>query len=154
MAKARPFTYNNGSPIEGTAQLGNLSIGVASLDYSKRPGNKTWWMGPDEENQYVIIKDVPTQDWPTPIGNIGSIRFWNSNQKTDSAFISMTNALPARNGQTAFTTVRECTDWLSANGYWSNYPITNEPFSTFTVIRYPDSVAANGETGSFFHIIK
>lgn len=140
MAKARPFTYNNGSQINGTYQLGNLAVGVDALDYSRRPGNKTWWMGPDEENQYVIIKDVPTQDWPTPIGNIGSIRFWNSNP-TDNAFIDMVNALPARSGQSAFTNVTDAYNWVVDNGYWTNYDYNADIGFKYVIYNTPDSTA-------------
>ena len=135
MAKARPFTYNPSTQIEGNAQIGNLAYGAlnptnSGPNYSGNPGGKKWWMGPDEElNKYYIGKDVPTMDHPTPVpeGDIGSVRFWSS-AKNDSAFITRVNTLPARVGQTPFTTVFECLTWLTNNGYWTNYPTSNTSY--------------------------
>lgn len=135
MAKARPFTYNNGSQIEGNAQIGNLAYGAlnptnSGPNYSGNPGGKKWWMGPDEDlDKYYIGKDVPTMDHPTPVpeGDIGSVRFWSS-AKNDSAFIARVNTLPARVGQTPFTTVFECLTWFTDNGYWTNYPTSNTSY--------------------------
>jgi hypothetical protein len=121
MATTTPFTYNNGAYIPGTEQIGDLSIGLLSQDYASNPGGKTWWMGPDEDNIYVIGKDVPTQDHPTPLGNIGSVEFWATTTRDDSQFISITNKL----GKNSFTTTSECLSWLNTNGYWSNYTNIN-----------------------------
>lgn len=128
----RAFTYNNGANIAKTLQYGNLAVEFAPLVFSENPGGKTWWMGPDESNRYIIAKDVPTEDWPTPLGNIGNVRFWGST-KTDNAFISMSNALPARDGQSNFTDVTSAYSWLITNGYWTNItdsPNLNIPFQT------------------------
>jgi len=67
MATTRPFAYNTGSTINGTTQVGNISIGVSDQDYSQDPGGVKWWMGPDEELGYVIAHEVPTGDQPTEI---------------------------------------------------------------------------------------
>lgn len=135
MAKARPFTYNPSSPIGGNAQIGNLAYGAlnptnSGPNYSGNPGGRKWWMGPDEElDKYYIGKDVPTMDHPTqvPEGDIGSVRFWSS-AKNDAAFITRVNKLPARVGQTPFTTVFECLTWFTDNGYWTNYPTSNTSY--------------------------
>jgi hypothetical protein len=121
MATTTPFTYNNGTYIPGTEQIGDLSIGLLSQDYASNPGGKIWWMGPDEDGVYVIGKDVPTQDHPTPLGNIGSVEFWATTTRDDSQFISITNKL----GKNSFTTTSECLSWLNTNGYWSNYTNIN-----------------------------
>jgi len=118
---ARPFTYNNGSTIPGTLQIGNLAVGVIPAEYSKQPGGKEWWMGPNETGKWVIVKDVPASNWPTPLGNIGSIRYWNTKTQNDPQFINETNKLPARSGQTPFTTASDAYNWLISNGYWTNY---------------------------------
>ena len=118
---ARPFTYNNGSTIPGTLQIGDLAVGVIPAEYSKQPGGKEWWMGPDETGKWVIVKDVPASNWPTPLGNIGSIRYWNTKTQNDPQFINETNKLPARSGQTPFTTASDAYNWLISNGYWTNY---------------------------------
>jgi len=121
MATTTPFTYNNGTHIQGTEQIGELAIGLLSQDYSNNPGGETWWMGPDEDNVYVIGKDVPTQDHPTPVGNVGSVEFWTTTTRDDSQFISITNRL----GSNSFTTVNESINWLSSSGYWTNYTDIN-----------------------------
>lgn len=121
MATTTPFTYNNGTYILGTEQIGDLSIGLLSQDYASNPGSKTWWMGPDEDNIYVIGKDVPTEDHPTPLGNIGSVQFWATSTRSDSEFINLTNSTFIQ----SFTTISECLSWLSTNGYWSNYTSIN-----------------------------
>jgi len=119
MATTKPFTYNNGSTLSGSEQIGDLAIGLIPQDYSSNPGGKKWWMGADEDNRYVIGKDVPTEDWPTPVpeGDIGSVRFWATSTEDDSEFIDLTNRIENQ----TFTTTSECTNWLTTNGYWTNY---------------------------------
>lgn len=124
MANTRPFTYNDNTPINGTLKNGDLSYGYLNdtnggEDYSGNPGGKKWWMGPDEDNRYIIAKDVPTMDWPTstPEGNIGSVRFWGTGSN-DSNFINLTNKIAG----TSFTTTQESYSWVLNNGYWTNYP--------------------------------
>jgi hypothetical protein len=119
MATSRPFTYNTSSTVNGTEQIGDLAIGISPLDYSSNPGGLKWWMGADEDNRYVIGKDVSTKDWPTPVpeGDIGSVRFWATSTENDTQFIDLTNSI---GGQT-FTTVSESLGWLGTNGYWTNY---------------------------------
>ena len=141
----RAFTYNNGTNIAGTLQYGNLAVESAPLVFSQNPGGKTWWMGPDESNRYIIAKDVPTEDWPTPLGNIGNVRFWGST-KTDNAFVSMSNALPARDGQSNFTDVPSAYSWLITNGYWTN--ITDSPNFTVPFQTRMTEIMAPPYTGS------
>ena len=65
-------------------------------------------MGPDEDNRYVIGKDVPTSDWPakgdTPPypHDSGSVRIWASTDTSEGAFVTRVNTLTARTGQTPF----------------------------------------------------
>lgn len=132
MATTTPFTYNNGTYIQGTEQIGDLSIGLLPQDYSNNPGGKTWWMGPDEDNVYVIGKDVPTQDHPTPVGNVGSVEFWATSED-DTQFINLTNSI----GGQSFTTVSSSLSWLRTNGYWNNYPVT--PFTSSGYLISPTS---------------
>lgn len=126
MATARPFTYNNGSTLSGSEQIGDLAIGVTPQDYSSQPGGKEWWMGPDEDNRYIIGKDVPSSNWSTPLGNIGSVRFWATSTESDSEFVDLTNKI----GNQTFTTPSECLNWLTTNGYWTNYLTSSEDLST------------------------
>jgi hypothetical protein len=136
MAITRPFTYNNGTRIDNSIQIGDLAVGYPGLRYDNNPGGKTWWMGPVESGKYIIAKDVPTQNWPTPIGNIGSTRFWGSDNN-NSSFLNMVNTLPARVGQTLFETIDEALTWLNLNGYWTNYIQSFDPFSSGSILRYP-----------------
>ena len=131
MATSRPFTYNTSSTVNGTEQIGELAIGVIPLDYSSNPGGLKWWMGPDEDNKYIIGKDVSTKDWPTPVpeGNIGSVRFWATSTENDTQFVDLTNSL----GGNSFTTVSSSLSWLSGSGYWSNYPITSFTSSDYLI---------------------
>lgn len=145
MANTRPFTYNPGGPIEGQQQKGDLAYGFLEdvnegPNYSGNPGGRKWWMGPDEDNKYIIGKDVPTMNHPTqvPEGDIGSVRFWSS-LKNDAAFKERVNTLPARVGQTPFTTVFQCVSWLDSNGYFHNYPVSEGglAFAEFSIITLP-----------------
>jgi len=113
----RPFSYNpTQATITGTTNLGTICIGVADLDYSSRPGDITWWMGPEETGYYVICKEVPTQNFPTPLGNIGNVQFWRSTN-TDEAFRSLVQTISG----TSAATASAASDWLSLNGYWTNW---------------------------------
>ncbi len=154
MATTTPFTYNPGSPIAGQNQSGSIAYGDTNLvnggdDYSGNPGGKKWWMGADEENKYIICKDVSTSDWPTqtPEGDIGSVRFWGS-AKTDAAFVLRVNTLPARAGLIPLDDVFECKDWLDTNGYWTNFGIPNPPpgdrqrFAIIDFYRNPSSLGS------------
>ena len=154
MATTTPFTYNPGSPIAGQNQSGSIAYGDTNLvndgdDYSGNPGGKKWWMGADEENKYIICKDVSTSDWPTqtPEGDIGSVRFWGS-AKTDAAFVLRVNTLPARAGLIPLDDVFECKDWLDTNGYWTNFSIPNPPpgdrqrFAIIDFYRNPSSLGS------------
>ena len=63
MSTTRPFSYNTGSPIDGTIQVGNLAIGYPTTGYT----GTEWWNGPDEELGYVIAQPVSGDTQPTPV---------------------------------------------------------------------------------------
>lgn len=123
----RPFAYNPqiGSPIvviPGTTQVGDLAIGVDPLLYSANPGEVTWWAGPDEELGYVICAPVSTEDHPTPVGPVGSVRFWRTKALTDEAFILLANYISSKVGfGVEFTTTTEVLDKLEEVGYWTSF---------------------------------
>jgi len=118
MATTRPFAYNpTQSSISGTTNTGTLSIGVSSLDYSSKPGGLTWWMGPDEDLGYVIAKDFPAGNYPTQLGNVGTV-FFRRCAKNDTAFVNTVNYISG----TSQATVNDALTWLSTNGYWTSYP--------------------------------
>ena len=138
MASTRPFTYNNGSPISGTNQIGDLAYGDKNPvnggpNYDNNPGGKKWWMGPDEDNRYIIGKDVPTMDHPTatPEGNIGSVRFWGTDTQSNVEFLYWVNRLPGRAGLGPVSDPSTAYEWLLSNGYFTNYPPVFNEFGTF-----------------------
>jgi len=117
MATTRPFSYNSAqSAITGTINIGTLCIGVSPLAYSANPGGLTWWMGPDEDNSYVIAKDVSTTNFPTPVGNVGNVQFWRSTN-TDLAFTNLVSLISGTTQGSASV----ASAWLLTNGYWTNY---------------------------------
>jgi hypothetical protein len=117
MATTRPFSYNpTQSTIAGTTNLGTICIGVSDLDYAASPGGLTWWMGPDEDNSYVVCKDVPAQNFPTPLGNIGNVQFWRCTN-TDLAFRDMVSTISG----TTQASASAASDWLASNNYWTNW---------------------------------
>lgn len=63
MSISRPFSYNTGSPISGTTQVGNLAIGYPVSGFT---GMK-WWNGPDESLGYVIAQSLSREIQPTPV---------------------------------------------------------------------------------------
>lgn len=144
MANTRPFTYNNGSPITGTNQNGDLAYGDLNdvnggPNYSGNPGGKKWWMGPDEDNRYIIGKDVPTMDHPTatPEGNIGSVRFWGTSNQTDEQFLFWVNRIPGTQGLPAFTDPNDAYNWLVDNGYFTNYLPSFQEFANYFIYDRP-----------------
>jgi hypothetical protein len=117
MATTRPFSYNpTSASITGTTNVGTLCIGVSALNYGANPGDLTWWMGPDEDNSYVIAKDVSTSDFPTPVGNVGNVQFWRCANDSES-FISLVTIISG----SVKDSVLEAQTWLTENNYWTNY---------------------------------
>jgi len=150
MATSRQFTYGGASAApSGTTKTGSLWVGnpTSPERYDLNYGGKVWWMGPDEDNRYVIGKDVPTEDWPakgdTPPypHDSGSVRFWASIDTTEGSFVTRVNTLPARQGETPFDDGYQCATWLTSNGYWTNYtpPPPGQYFATFRVHNNPTS---------------
>ena len=118
MATTRPFSYNPSpsTPITGTMNVGTLCIGVSPLAYSAKPGGLDWWMGPDEDNSYVIAKDVSAGNFPTELGSIGNVQFWRSTN-TDEAFRGLVQTISS----TSQASASAASAWLLTNGYWTNY---------------------------------
>ena len=75
-----PFAHNpTQAAIAGTHMVGEICVGDAELEYSARPGNIDWWAGYPMDNQrHIIAVPVPTHDHVTPVGPVGSIRFFVS----------------------------------------------------------------------------
>lgn len=113
----RGFAYNpTQASISGTSNLDTLCIQEQALDLSSSPGGLTWWMGPEETGVYVIAKDVPSEDFPTPLGDIGGVQFWSSDD-TFNSFLEMVSII---SGIVQVDT-SDAIDWLNTNGYWTNF---------------------------------
>ena len=90
MATARPFAYNNtGSPIAGTEQVGNLSVGTPTSGFSST--GIPWWNGPDEDLGYVIAQSVPSNAQPTPTFS-GNLTLSPTYKGTDIALLTTQSA--------------------------------------------------------------
>jgi hypothetical protein len=124
MATSRPFAYNPSFlTLSGTINVGNICIGVDPLNvYVANYGGLTWWNGPDEDLGFIIVVPVPSNTQPTPYpGVFASIGFWGTeifgSPFSDATFINLVNGAF---GQT-FTTISQSINYLSTNGYWTNY---------------------------------
>jgi len=117
MATTRAFAYNpTSSTISGTTNVGTLCVGVSALNYGAKPGGLTWWMGPDEDSSYIVAKDVPTANFPTPVGNVGGVQFWRCTN-TDEAFRITVQTISG----TTQASASAANDWLTSNNYWTNW---------------------------------
>jgi hypothetical protein len=113
----RGFAYNpTQSSVSGASNVGTLCIQEQALDLASSPGGLTWWMGPVESGAYIIAKDVPTEDFPTPLGNIGGVQFWSCDD-TDQSLIDIVTILSGASQATAI----DAYNWLVANDYWTNF---------------------------------
>ena len=118
---SRAFTYNPTEvAVTGTILHGNLLIQEDPLDYSSKPGNFVWWQGPDEDLGYVIATTFPAGTRSTPVGNVGTVRFWRTQAFDDAQFINLANIVT---GQSFLDTASAVT-WLHANSYWTSYSTT------------------------------
>jgi len=116
MPTTRPFSYNpTSASITGTTNVGTLCIGVSALNYGANPGGLTWWMCPDEDNSYVIAKDVSTSDFPTPVGNVGNVQFWRC-ANNDTEFVKLVNIISGSTQSSASA----AQSWITTNNYWTN----------------------------------
>ena len=133
MSTARPFGRNTGSPLEGTAQFGDLCVGRVSppyIRYDEEYGGIHWWNGADEEQGYIIGTDVPTEDWPSPIGNVGSVKFWSTLNFVESDFVNLANGITGQ----SFVDGNSARTWLLNNGYWTSFPGTG--LSSYTSVGF------------------
>ena len=117
MPTSRPFTYNTGSAIPGTDQVGDLAIGYPTSGFEST--GLQWWAGPDEDLGYVIGKPVSAGNQPNPLGIPASVGFNRSAALTDPSFISIANAVAGPSGP--FASASNAKTWLNANGYWTSY---------------------------------
>jgi hypothetical protein len=116
MATTRPFSYNTGSPISGTIQVGNLSVGFPTSGFT----GMGWWNGPDEDLGYVIAQPVSGDTQPTPISGVtASVGFFRTSGFNDNEFIDITNILLNTN----YNNVLDASTGLTYRGYWNSYTV-------------------------------
>jgi hypothetical protein len=64
MSTTNAFAYNTGSPIDGTTQVGDLSVGTPTSGFTSSP---QFWNGPDQDLGYVIARPVSGNTQPSPV---------------------------------------------------------------------------------------
>jgi hypothetical protein len=118
MATSRTFAYNSSqSTIYCADNFSTLSVGAFSADFSSKPGELTWWMGPDEDIGYIIAIPVPEGNFPSPLGNISTVKFFRTTSLNDSEFIGLSKVVTGQ----SFATTADARNYLVSNGYWTNY---------------------------------
>jgi hypothetical protein len=132
MATTRPFSYNTGSTISGTIQVGNLAVGFPTSGFT----GMEWWNGPDEDLGYVIAQPVPDDSQPTPVpGVTGSVGFFRTNGFDDNEFIDITNILLNSN----YNNAPDASTGLTTNGYWNSYSTLTSPVLSLDAADYSGS---------------
>lgn len=120
MSTSRPFTYNTGSLIDGTLQIGDLAIGTPTNGFAST--GLQWWNGPDEDLGYVIGYPNYNCDQPTPIPpTTACVQFWRSGLN-ESSFINLSNNFIT--GTTA-NSGNESKRLLNLQGYWTSWVYQN-----------------------------
>lgn len=120
MATARPFSYNTGSQISGTTQVGDLAVGFPASGFTNSP---QFWNGPNEELGYVIAVPVSGNTQPTPLpGVFASLKFFRTSGFTDNSFINLSEYVSGKfSTPQTFTGATEASTWLTTNGFWNSY---------------------------------
>lgn len=138
----RAFAYNpTQSSISGTTNVGTLCVQASALDFSSKPGGLIWWMGPSETNTYVVAKDVTSSDFPTPLGNIGTVEFWSCANDGES-FRNLVIAISGDSQESASAALA----WLNSNNYWTNYTSGVTFSQTFIGSQSPGTTIENAWT--------
>jgi hypothetical protein len=132
MPTARPFSYNTGSTISGTIQVGNLSVGIPTNGFAAT-GLK-WWNGPDEELGYVIAHPTPAGNQPNQFSIPAFVGFWRSESKNEESFIDLAETISTNdNDPQTFTAGTDAVVWLNDNGYWTSYT-PSRPYNDLQII--------------------
>jgi hypothetical protein len=141
MAFARPFTYNPGTSIPGTEQVGSLAIGTPTSGFTNNP---QFWNGPDEELGYVIAAPVSGNTQPTEIpGVFASLGFYGTSGFSDSDFINLSQAVSSDYGTPqTFSSATDASVWLTNNGFWNSFiSVTPTPTGTLSVTSTPTTTS-------------
>jgi uncharacterized delta-60 repeat protein len=146
MATARPFAYNLGSPIPGTEQVGDLSIGSPISGFTNNP---QYWNGPDEELGYVIAAPVSGNTQPTEIpGVFASVGFYRTDSFDDNQFIQLSEIISDVYGTPqTFLSASDASNWLTSNGFWNSFiPVIPTPTATSMPTPTPSITATQTQT--------
>jgi hypothetical protein len=134
MATITPVTFNTGSTISGTTQIGELAAGTSPQDYSTQPGGLRWWSTPNRDDGYVIAHVNTEANQPNPL-SVPNVRvgFWKCD-KTEEAFIQRVEYISLADGTPqTFTGGTQAKEWLNNNGYWTSY-IPSNPYNDLQII--------------------
>jgi len=131
-AVSRAFAYNTGSPVSGSVQVGNLTVGQSHPDLET---GLVWVNGPNENQSYIIANSGSPRNIEGGGGST-NVSFMRSADFTDESFISLAEYVSdeiAGNPQTFSTAVDACS-WLSSNGFWTSYyiPVLSLEASTYS----------------------
>ena len=131
MSNARPLAYNTGTTINGTEQIGSLSIGYPTSGFTENP---KFWNGPDEDLGYVIAHPTPTGNQPNQFAIPAFLGFWRSPLKTEESFIELAEYVAFQdNDPQTFVDGEAAITWLNANGYWTSFT-PKTPYTELQVI--------------------
>lgn len=116
------------TPITGCTQVGNIAVST-NMSITNLSGFSG---GVDDTNGYIIVSDTvnaglvgrSTGNKKGTVGASSAPTYWRSSLKTDASFIILSNKLPARRYQTAFTTATEAKTWLNSNGYYTSWALS------------------------------
>lgn len=119
MSTSRLFTYNTGTTISGTSQVGNLAI---CDDFTVAYSNPEfqWWNGPIEDIGYVIAHPTPSGNQPNQESKPAYLGFLRSEFLTDESFLSLCYSVAQTNQY--FVTPNQAKLWLNGEGLWNSYP--------------------------------
>ena len=132
MPTARPFSYNTGTTISGTIQVGDLAVGIPTNGFEST-GLK-WWSGPDEDLGYVIAHPTPAGNQPNQFSIPAFLGFWRSDLKTEESFINLAEYVSIQdNDPQTFIDGEVAITWLNANGYWTSFT-PKTPYTELQVI--------------------
>lgn len=135
MATITPVTFNTGSTIDGTTQVGDLAAGTSPQDYSTQPGGLRWWSTPNTEDAYVIAHVNENANQPNPL-SVPNVRvgFWKTEFKTEESFIERVEYISLVDGDPqTFTGGTDAKVWLNNNGYWTSY-VPSNPYNDLQII--------------------
>jgi len=129
-----PIAFNDsGTPIPGTTQIGDLSIGETNQDYGAYPSGYRFWATPDLDLYYVIAYPNPVGNQPNPLSIPCYVGFYGTQNKTDLEFLNLANYIANQDGDPQnFTNGADAITWLNNNGYWTSYINTITPTPTAT----------------------